>query len=93
MEEKVQLKTGSMGSQEDVDKLTRLYYACAISDNEYSTECESFNNFLTYFAERWSNVPLPPVLNQGEERVGARYPVIWRSLVWRWNKKPEVPPS
>ncbi len=84
----VVLKTNTMDCQTDVDKLARLYYACAISDNEYGTECESFNNFLTYFAERWSNVPLPPVLNQGEINHGEKYPRRWRSLVWRWNKKP-----
>lgn len=81
--ETVVLKTNSMECQEDVDKLSRLYYACAISDNEYGAECESFNNFFAYFTEKWSNVSLPPVLDQGE-----RYPRRWRSLVWRWNKKP-----
>lgn len=74
--------------QEDIDKLARLYYACAISDNEFSTECESFNNFLKHFASRWSDEPLPPILNQGEINLGERYPRKWRSLVWRWNKKP-----
>ena len=74
--------------QEDIDKLARLYYACAISDNEYGTECESFNNFLQHFTNRWSNEPLPPILSQGEINFGERYPHKWRSLVWRWNKKP-----
>lgn len=84
MEGVVQLKTNTIECQKDVDKLARLYYACAISDNEYGSECEGFNNFLSYFTERWSNVPLPPMLDQNE-----RYPHSWRSLVWRWNKKPE----
>lgn len=88
MEEVVQLKTNGIECQKDVDKLTRLYYACSISDNEYGAECEGFNNFLDYFASRWSNVSLPPVLCQGEMSQGERYPRRWRSLVWRWNKKP-----
>lgn len=80
----VQLKTNNMECQQDVDKLTQLYYACAVSDNECGIECESFNNFLGYFTERWSNVTLPPVLALS----GEKYPRRWRSIVWRWNKKP-----
>lgn len=82
--EVVHLKTNNPECQNDVDKLAKLYYACSISDNEYGAECESFNNFLGYFAERWSNVPLPPILTLS----GEKYPRRWRGLVWRWNRKP-----
>jgi len=85
MQELLQIKMNGRECQEDVDTLARLYYACAISDNECGTECESFNNFIDYFTERWSNVPLPPLLREGEN-----YPHEWKSLVWRWSKKPEL---
>lgn len=78
------VKANCRECQEDINRLARLSYACAISENEYGIECESFNNFFGYFTERWSNETLPPILEQGEQ-----YPRKWQSLVWRWSKKLE----
>lgn len=81
----MQIKTNGRECQEDVDTMARLYYACALSGNDYGIECASFNNFLDYFTERWSNISPPTALKQGEQ-----YPHEWRSFVWQWSKKPEV---
>lgn len=86
MDGEMPVKTNCRECQEDINQLTRLYYACIISENDYGIECGSFNNFIEYFTGRWSSGVLPPILLEH----GERYPREWRSVIWRWSKKPEM---